>query len=152
MSSRSVFIKEVERLLFTLGYVVVERKKGLPRCVEIQAEKDGVNHFFAVMVVEPNNSGYYFDSTNSTEWKVAQSNDNRFHFVLLRKDVEESSPKRVVIMEPDDVLRYSSLTSFKINLNIPSQDLETNAFKTGRIKLRREIINNLIKKHEENKK
>lgn len=105
-------------------YNVVPKQKGLPRCIDLQCKKDGVNYFFSIMVVTPDKKGRCFDATVSTEWIEAQKRGENFKFILCCVDSSQQL-KTVKILEKESVLSYSlpHPTSFQIKLNINEDEI-----------------------------
>ena len=118
--------KDVLPYLDDKGYkIVAPRQKGLPRCIDIQCEKDGENYFFSIMVVTPDKKGHCFDATVSTEWIEARNRGENFKFVICCVDSSYQS-KIVKILEREAVLSYSSphLTSIQIKMNIKEDEID----------------------------
>lgn len=130
--SRKDGINDVKKHLKFMGYTIIEGRNSLKRCIEIQAEKDGIIWQFSVMVLSPNKKGIYFGATNSTEWWEGvgnQDDTHKFSFVIVRRDITEGLEK-IIFLAPEDVLRFTSIPSLKFNINIDAKALSSRDFRT----------------------
>lgn len=145
--SRKEGIDEVKARLESMGYTIIEGPNKFKRCIEIQAQKDGIFWQFSVMVLTPNKDGVYFGATNSTEWWEGvhnQDDTHKFLFVIVRRDIAGSTEK-IIFLSPEDILRFTSIPSIKFNINIDAKALSSRDFRTIPQKYSVEQIIGIIK-------
>lgn len=123
--SRKEGIIYAKEYLSSIGYSILNERNNFKRCIEIQAMKDGIMYQFSVMVLSPNPSGVYFGATNSIEWWEGvrtQDKNHKFFFIIVRTDMPVG-PKKIMILSPDEILKYTSIPSLKFNVSINPNEL-----------------------------
>lgn len=143
---RGLEIENVKQILGgeLYGYSNLECGK-LPRGMDIKGEKNGQTYFFAVSVLNPNNHGVYFGSTNTSEWKKVLEEKDNIRFVLCRADLDIFDKNKVIEFTPEELLQYSDSCSFKLSFHVKFDALN-NLIERNNSKFTKDVIARLLNK------
>ena len=125
--SRQEIIEEI-KIFLKEDFGEPQKKKGLPRSIDIHCNKDGQDYYFCVMAISPDENGNYFDATVSSEWDFLRGIDGvarNVIYVIYRKEIQNPE-KRIVLLTPRQVLARSipHLTTFQLKFQASSKDLD----------------------------